>query len=114
MDTVEGDVDSKKERRIGNQRRELILKLPGGAQLTVRGYDILVVLLAIAVGVFGYMMIENKANAASEHNQIISSMKEQKEALGEMVFILSLSQEQREKLRIEMPISLRRKLNERQ
>lgn len=95
-----------------NKRREITLSL-GPLKLVLRGYDVLITLVLCLIcvsAVYAYSHIEA---SAAEHKEIVIEQRKQNEQLTEMVFILSLSQDKREKLGLEMPASLRRKLRDR-
>lgn len=98
-----------KEESTGNKRREITISL-GPLKLTFRGYDVLLTLVALAVvgiGVFSYMSNET---VASEHKSIVENQKKQEETLSEMVYVLSLDEQKKRELKMEMPESLRKKL----
>lgn len=95
---------------LHHRRRGLKIKLPGGTEVEVRGYDIINILLVAAVAGIGTYLWVGK----DEHKQIMQHQVIQEQMLAEMIYVLSLPQEQRDKLNISMPQSLREKLRRRE
>ena len=83
-----------------DKRRDITIKLPGGASIQIRGYDIVIVVLVAAVAALVVLTIDGR----DSHSRI-------ENGIAEMIYVLSLTQEDRIALKMEMPASLRDKLN---
>lgn len=94
------------------KRRSLTVKLPGGAEVTVRGYDIVVVVICGVLGAMAYAGITWRETIAAEHKDLKAEQVKTTEAMGEVVYVLLQSPEQREELarQMDMPESLRKKV----
>ena len=99
-----------------SKRRAIRLKF-GNIEVEIRGYDILLILITLAIGGLGFAAWEQRegrqtavSRISIEHTAMIESMRRQEEALAELVYVGSLSAEQRALLKIGMPPSLRKKI----
>ena len=81
------------------RRRSIRIKLPMGAEIEIRGYDILMILVAVAAGLGTYFLYTSQ----EEHQHL-------QESFAEMVYVLSITQEERMKLNLAMPATLKQKL----
>lgn len=80
-------------------------KASGRKLLSANG---LLLVFACALAVFGYQLL---TTTREEHRSQSEAMQKLFEAMSENNYILSLSQADRERLNIQMPDSLRRKIN---
>lgn len=94
------------------KRRSLTVKLPGGAEVTVRGYDVVIIVVCCALAVMGYAGISWRETIAAEHKDLKAEQVKTTEAMGEVVYVLLQSPEKREELarEMDMPDSLRKKV----
>jgi len=117
---------------------EAAVELPGGIKIATKGYhlgNLLQIVAAVLLGLMVMMMYEMRADtktaaiavqsstkdaalalAAStkmEHEKLGHAIERSVEAQQEMNYILTLSQEDRMRLRLQMPDSMRRKLVDR-
>lgn len=84
------------------RRRELKVSLPGGISFSLRGFDVVLMIVAATMPLMAYFMWEMKENGNAEHAQIA-------EAIEVQSYILTLSQEKREALNLAMPESIRKR-----
>jgi Na+/melibiose symporter-like transporter len=87
-----------------DRRKSFTLKTPFGT-LDVRGYDIMVIftiMLGCCMAIFIWFNTK-------EHAAIFGELMKQTSAIEEQTYVLTLTPEQRNKLDIEMPESLRKK-----
>lgn len=93
----------------GTKRREITFSL-GPLKMTLRGYDVLLSLLFAGVVGLGVYVFKTNETFATEHKDIVESNGRQEQAFAEMVYILQLDAEERKKLNLQMPESLKRKM----
>ena len=104
--------------------KEVQIELPGGFKGLFKGYhlgNVLQLIIAAILGVGAFMFFQfwteakttwaNMSNAAkAEHSALSVSIDRQAEAQIEMNYILTLSPQDRERLNLSMPRSLREKI----
>jgi hypothetical protein len=103
----------------GGRRREIALSL-GPLKVTLRGYDVLLTLICCGLVGLGTLIYYNDKAGAKEmeafhtqHHIIIEAQKRQEDAFREMTYVISLPQDKRDKLNLEMPDSLRKRIDAR-
>lgn len=90
-----------------SRRRSIKIPVPWSRDpIEIRGYDMIILLVAAAIPFTAYFLYEIKTNGDAAHNQIL-------DALAVQTYVLSLSQDKREALNISMPESLRRRIRNR-
>lgn len=90
----------------GERRKGISFKLPWGG-IELRGYDVVTVLLCCGLGAFGYKQYDMDVRAQTHYEETKKSHQDHQEALQEMIYVLTLSVDQREKLNLQMPNSLK-------
>lgn len=105
--------------------KEVKVELPGGIKAEAKGYHLgnILQLVLAAVATAGAMILydlrtelktssdtQHKA-VKEEHTQIRQAIEKSAEAQDEMNFILTLTPEERQRLNMDMPESLRRKVS---
>jgi hypothetical protein len=92
---------------MGGEEEVIEINGPGGLKAAARGESTPKILFAaIAIGVLVYLQLVH-------HDRMESDNKEMKQAFAEMVYMMSLSAEDRAKLHMDMPSSLRVKVRNR-
>lgn len=99
---------------VQNERRavedELEVKTSFGS-VKASGAQVVMVLVAVLLcAILGYQAWVHDAAGKERSGNINKQISELKDAINEQTFILTLSPSDREKLRLDMPESLRRKL----
>lgn len=83
---------------------------PMGFSLEAAGTKAVAVVLALAAtGLILWQLERHEAKSDQNHRETKESLRESKEAISEIVYVLTLPPEKREGLRLDMPDSLRRK-----
>ena len=99
------------------QQDELEVAGPGGMKIRARGYDILVIAVIVGVSLIGYVLYEHKGDAKAGQEtmrtEITKSLDKVSQSQEELSYLISLTPEQRAKLSLEMPDSLRRRIRDR-
>lgn len=89
---------------MGAEQESLEIKGPGGLNAVMKGERTpTMVFYAISVGALIYLGLVH-------HDRMEADNKEMKQAFSEMVYMMSLSTEERSKLRLDMPVTLRNKV----
>lgn len=104
-------MEQKKEEEQNGRRRSLKLKA-FGIELEVRGYDIVIVTLAGGVIGLCSFLYTGVSASQGEHKEIINHQVKQEEALNVMIYVLSLPQDKREALQLDMPAGLRSRVKQ--
>jgi hypothetical protein len=108
---------------MSDESNEVEVTTPAG-KLRARGTDIISTILAIGVAVVAYAMWEHRIDAKADAVVIAKTLEvaqaEQLQALrsvaesqAELSYLMSLTPEQRSKLNLEMPDTLRKRLRNR-
>lgn len=97
-----------RERR--NVEESLEVKAPFGSVKVTGGQLVFVVLAVLLAGILGYQGWIHDASGKERSQVINKQISDMKDAINEQTFILTLSPADREKLRLDMPESLRRKI----
>ena len=99
------------------QQDELEVTGPGGTKIRARGYDILVIMVIVGITLLGYVLWEHKMEARAGQQQmeekVTKSLDKVAQSQEELSYLISLTPEQRARLSLEMPESLRRRLRDR-
>lgn len=107
---AEEDCDSNDRTNIHDKRKSVEIPVPWSSKLLrIRNYDICVVVLVSGAAITGYFLhgMDGKQTKIVETQQTII------ESLNEATYVLTLTPAEREKLDLQMPGSLRKKLKER-
>lgn len=82
-----------------------------GMRARVRGHDIivLVLLLVLFMGV-GYLILEHDKRSSERINLLAISQQEVVDEVAALTYVMTLTSEERSKLKLEMPESMRKKL----
>lgn len=101
------------------RRRSIRFKFRDLFEVEVRGHDILMVVVAVALAWLVFASIEQRegrqiavSNITVEHKAIVDGLRRQEEATVDLIYVMTLSPEQRTALKLDMPPSLRHKLRE--
>lgn len=95
-----------------NNQQELEITTPAG-KFRARGGDMLQIIVLLMVGFLTFSFVTRQSSAVAEHKDItnaITTMADQQEQAN---YILTLTPEDRVKLRLEMPDGLRKRLRDR-
>ena len=99
------------------QQDELEVTGPGGTKIRARGYDIMVIMVIVGITLLGYVLWEHKMEAKAGQEsmkvEITKSLDKVAQSQEELSYLISLTPEQKAKLNLEMPESLRRRLRDR-
>src|SRR3990167_4767327 len=109
------------ERDSSNSERRAVLKIPTPwGPVEVRGISTIMSLVLAAVVLIGYMLYDHdkdtvvrRSVAGTEHKQIIEQSKAVESAIIDLTYVFTLSPEERGKLKLDMPDSLRKRLRDR-
>lgn len=74
---------------------------------------LLLVFISTLLSVTAYITYSHAEEQRSQEKQTVQELKETKQAIREMTYVLTLPQDKREKLRLDMPRSLRERINTR-
>ncbi len=102
-----------KEKETERRSNEFEVSIPGGIKFTVRGYDVLAFLVAMMFCVMCFFLYTIREEQHKEHAALLSEDQKIKEALVEVVYVLSLTEDERKRLNVAIPESLRKKLKHR-
>lgn len=80
--------------------------------MTLRGYDVLLTLICCALAGIGVFIYLTGQAVADEHKTIVAHQTKQEEIMSEMIYVLTLNPEKREKLQLDMPDTLRKKVRD--
>lgn len=101
------------------RRRSIRLKFRDLFEIEIRGHDVLMVLIAVVLSGLTFMAFEQRegrqaavANITVEHKAIVDGLKRQEEATVDLIYVMTLTPEQRVALKLDMPQSLRKKLRD--
>ena len=108
--------DDLQERRGPITPEEFEVRGPGGIGMSFKGQSqqLLVILLIFTVaGGLGYMLWEHSQDEKTSKGDIIKAVQKISDSQEELSYITSLTPEDRAKLRLDMPDSLRKRLRDR-
>lgn len=89
-----------------SRRRSIKIPIPWSSNpIEIRGYDFILIFLVAVIPFGAYFLFEMKTKGEEAHLQIFQALEVQ-------TYVLSLSQDKRDKLNISMPQSLRKRLHE--
>lgn len=109
---------------MADNNQELEAEGPGGFKVKARGTDIIAIIMMVC-GIVGILMLhqhmqEARAEATAVRAEYRDGQKETSTAISkmaesnaELAYMMSLTTEQRAKLNLEMPESMRRRLRDR-
>lgn len=83
---------------------------PGGFKVRARGYDILTLIVVAGLVLLGYMFWEHKDEAKASQVEVTKAVEKVADSQAELSYLISLSPEDRAKLKLDMPDSLRRRM----
>lgn len=90
----------------------MIIDLPGGMKVEVRGISVLLTLLLVAVSAGGVILYFHEIEDKQFEDGLVQIVREMKDRQTEMNYILTLTPAEREKLKLIMPDSLRKRMRE--
>lgn len=93
------------------QSDELEVKTPAGS-IRTRGTDVIATLAAICVAIGTYILYEHQRETRDAQKEVVSAVQKVAEGQAELSYMLSLTPEERSRLNLEMPASLRRRLTQ--
>jgi len=98
-----------------NEEKRKVTEISGpfGFKIKFRGYDFVTIINIITLALICYMIIDHKVISADNQIKVIEALSKQEESMMAMIYVISLSQDKREKLKLEMPDSLRKKMRDR-
>lgn len=98
-----------KERR---RATDVEVEGPFGTRIKFYGKELSTILLLVAVVVGGaYLILQHDSKASEAMSKLQVNQEMLSQHMDEMIYVMSLSEKEREKLNISMPASLRNKLN---
>lgn len=83
----------------------------GGTKLEVTGKDVFITAIITGIAITLVVLFDHKDVNANEHKVVAEQVKKLSENLEAHTYVLTLSQERREKINLEMPESLRKKVS---
>lgn len=83
---------------------------PGGFKVRARGYDILTLIIVVGLVLMSYMFWEHKGEAKASQVEVTKAVEKVAESQAELSYLISLSPEERSRLKLDMPDSLRRRM----
>lgn len=95
------------------EQDELSAETPGGFKLRARGADLLQIITLLLVGFLTFSFVTRQNSAIAEHKEITTAITTMAAEQENANYILTLSPDERLKLKLEMPEGLRRKLSTR-
>lgn len=106
----------KKEEHQSDDRRKdgVTITLPWGMDIKIRGLSVISSLTFAAVCVIAYLLWDHRQQTSQEEIEMVSAMKNLTKSQLEMNYILTLNADQRQKLDLQMPDSLRERIRDRQ
>lgn len=101
-------------RRRSDDEQEISIKGPGGMGFSFKGSQLFPAILVLLLGVgFGYMLYVHDSKGADRYHENIAALKQMSEAVSKsestqraMIYVLTLSQPDREKLNLMKPREL--------
>lgn len=99
--------------RQQQSNEELEVNAPGGFKIRARGYDVIVLLAVAGLTLLGYITWQHTIDEKASKTEIVTTIKQMAESQEELAYIVSLTAAEREKLRLDMPSSLRKRLRDR-
>lgn len=96
------------------KRKETEISGPFGLKIKFRGYDLVTVITVVSLALIAYFLVDHKSVSATNQEKVVEQLSKQEEALVTMIYVLTLPQEARDKLKLDMPESLRKKLRARE
>ena len=91
---------------------EVEVKTPAGS-IRARGTDIIAILVMIGIALMAYVLWEHKADSHEQQIVDLNAMQKMSDSQVELGYLISLTPEERTKLKLEMPESLRRRIRDR-
>ena len=91
------------------QQDEVEVKTPAGS-IRARGTDLIAIISAIAVGLMVYMQWEHRIEAKAAQTEVVNAMQQVADSQSELSYLISLTPDERTKLNLDMPESLRKKI----
>lgn len=95
------------------QPDELEVNAPGGFKIRARGYDLIVILMAFGVAGIAYLLWEHKVDAKAAQAEVTHAVQEVASSQTELSYLMTLTPDERSKLKLEMPESLRKRVRDR-
>lgn len=96
-----------------DEMQEIEAAGPGGIKFRARGYDI-ITLVGIIIGVLvAYVLWQHMAESKEQSKVIVDALKQVATSQQELSYMISLTAEERARLKLDMPPSLRERLRER-
>lgn len=98
-----------------NEEKRKVTEVSGpfGLKIKFRGYDLVTIITIVALAFVVYILIDHKSLSSENQAKVVEKLTNQEEAMAAMIYILSLPQDKRDKLKLEMPDSLRKKMRDR-
>jgi len=95
---------------MAEQQDEVEVNGPGGFKIRARGYDILTLLVVVGIALLGYLFWEHKIDAKASQVEIVKAVEKVADSQSELSYLISLTAEERSRLKLDMPESLRRRV----
>lgn len=89
---------------------EVEVNAPGGFKVRARGYDILTLIVVVGLVLLGYMFWEHKGEAKAAQAEVTKAVEKVADSQNELAYLISLTPEERSRLKLDMPDSLRRRV----
>jgi len=102
------------ERATNGRRSGLVIRLPWGVVLEVRGLSIIMAAVLVVVGLTLIGVFLHDRDSQTILLRLLSEQVATKEAQIEFTYVITLPQEKREALKLQMPDTLRKKLAQQQ
>lgn len=109
----ERDSETVAERRSRTEGRsgfKITIPLLGGAKIEATGKDVFIVAIIVGLALSLSWSWDHKDATAKEHGTLTQAVGELKDQVSEHTYVLTLPQERREALNLQMPETLRRKV----
>lgn len=95
---------------MSTEQESMEVDAPGGFKIRARGYDILTLIIVVGLVLLGYMFWEHRGEAKASQIEVTKAVEKVAESQAELSYLISLTPEERSKLKLDMPDSLRRRM----
>ena len=94
------------------EQDEVEVKTPAGS-IRARGTDIIALLTLIGIVVMAYALWDHRGEAKASQVEVTAALKSLSQSQEELSYLMTLTAEERTKLKLDMPESLRRRTRDR-
>lgn len=102
------------ERRTTEGRTGFKITIPllGGTKIEATGKDVFITAIIVGITVALVVLYDHKEATAKEHTNLADRVNVMADHLSEQTYVLTLPQEKREALNLQMPDTLRKKIRQ--